>query len=67
MKIKQTFAEECLLYTIVFITVIEETLTKVCALGKGINLIKIKSSIRDQTKTCSMLTLLGLFSLFLGA
>ena len=51
----------------VFITVIEEALTKVCALGKGINLTKTKSSVRDQTKTCSMLTLLGLFSLFLGA
>lgn len=47
--------------------VIEDTLTKVGTLGKGINLTKIKSSVRDQAETCSVLSLLGLFSLFLGA
>ena len=38
-----------------------------CALGKGINLTKTKSSVRDQTKTCSMLALLGLFSLYMNS
>lgn len=55
------------LYTIVLITVMEEMLTEVCMLGKGINLTKIKSCFRDCVKACDVLSLLGLFSLFLEA
>lgn len=36
--------------------VIGESLTEVCILGKGINLTKIKSSIRHQAEACGVLS-----------
>lgn len=46
----------------VFMTVMEGTPTEVCVLGKGINLAKIKSSMRDRAKACGVLSLMGLSS-----
>ena len=62
LKIKQSSAERTLFYPIVFITGMEGTPTEVCGLGKGINVAKIKSSMRDRAKACDVLSLLGLSS-----
>lgn len=45
-----TLQKKIFSYTIVFITVLEETLTEVCILGKGITLTKIKSSFRGWAR-----------------